>query len=389
MLITCPSCGLEDECPNDTIDSIICKACSATFSAKPDSISEEAISERVWKVKGENGLPVSLRVLRFRVSRGNLALDKELSRDGLTWQRVDSHPALKGFFPLDENPQLKETHNDDASETSLNFHMDDQKLLSSTTAEKSEGRALLSRSRGWLSAIALTSFVLITSGSFFFPLSKDVESLTLNNNRLLTENIDLKEMLSASDQKMIQLEGRVTELGKELANVRTLNEDFKQVKSILEDIKKSIDSNKIYLAVSLDENQLYVKIGTKTIKKYTVSTGKGRTRLKGSGKIHNFLTPRGRRVIDAKERNPVWYKPNWAWEEAGLKLPESISIEDRTVRGELGKYRLKLGGSYAIHGTKRGEVEGRKETHGCIRIGRKDLKNLYSMVKKGTEVYIY
>ncbi len=81
--------------------------------------------------------------------------------------------------------------------------------------------------------------------------------------------------------------------------------------------------------------------------------------------------------------------PEWTWEEAGLKLPESISIEDRAVRGELGKYRLKLGGSYAIHGTKRGEVEGKKETHGCIRIGRKDLRNLYSMVKKGTEVYIY
>ena len=125
------------------------------------------------------------------------------------------------------------------------------------------------------------------------------------------------------------------------------------------------------------------------IKDYTVSTGKGRTRLKGTGRIRNFLTPRGRRVINAKERNPVWYKPNWAWEEAGLKLPETISIEDRAVRGELGKLRLKLGNGYAIHGTKRGVVEGKKVTHGCIRMGRKDLKNLYSMVKRGTEVYIY
>ena len=388
MLTTCPSCGLEDECPNDNIDSIICKACSTTFSAKPDSISEEAISERVWKVKGENGLPASLRVLRFRVSRGNLGLEKELSRDGETWQRVDAHPALKGFFPQTEDPQLKETHSD-ASKASLDFHRDEQKPLSSTSAEKSEGRALLSKRRGWLSALGLASFILITSGSFFFPLSKDVESLALNNNRLLTENMDLKEMLSVSDQKMIQLEGRIAKLDDELENVRTLNEDFQQAKSILEDIKKSIDSNKIYLAVSLEENRLYVKIGTKTIKEYTVSTGKGRTRLKGSGKIRNFLTPRGRRVINAKERNPVWYKPNWAWEEAGLKLPESISIEDRAVRGELGKYRLKLGNAYAIHGTKRGVVEGKKETHGCIRIGRKDLKNLYSMVKRGTEVYIY
>lgn len=389
MLISCPSCGLENKCPNDTIDSIVCKECGTTFSARPDSISEEAISERVWKVKGENGLPVSLRVLRFRVSRGNLGLEKELSRDGQTWQRVDTHPALRDFFPRTEETQLNEAHNNCASETDLDSHIDEQRVPYSTSAEKSEGRALLSKSRGWLSALGLASFILITSGSFFFPLSKDVELLALNNDRLLTENINLKDMLSASDQKMIELEGRVAKLDDELENVRALNEDFQQAKSILEDIKKSIDSNKIYLAVSLEENRLYVKIGTKTIKKYTVSTGKGRTRLKGSGKIRNFLTPRGRRVINAKERNPVWYKPNWAWEEAGLKLPESISIEDRAVRGELGKYRLKLGSAYAIHGTKRGKVEGKKETHGCIRIGRKDLKNLYAMVKRGTEVYIY
>jgi L,D-transpeptidase YbiS len=392
MLITCPSCGLEDEYSNDaddTMDSIICKACSTTFSTKLDPISDQSISERVWKVKGEKGLPVSLRVLRFRVSRGNLGLDKELSRDGQTWQRVDAHPALKDFYPRVEGPQIKDPDNDAVSETSLDSHLYKQNVLPSTSAEKNEGRALLSRPRGWLSAIGLASFVLITSGSFFFPLSKDVESLALNNNRLLTENIDLKKMLSASDQKMMQLEGRIAKLDEELENVKTLNEDFKEAKAVLEDIKKSIDSNKIYLAVSLEENRLYVKIGTKTIKEYTVSTGKGRTHLKGSGKIRNFLTPRGRRVINAKERNPVWYKPNWAWEEAGLKLPQSISIEDRAVRGELGKYRLKLGNGYAIHGTKRGVVEGKRETHGCIRMGRKDLKNLYSMVKKGTEVYIY
>lgn len=392
MPITCPSCGFEDECSNDeddAIDSIICKSCNTTFSTKVDLISDQDISERVWRVKGEKGLPVSLRVLRFRVSRGNLGLDKELSRDGQSWQRVDSHPALKDFFPLEEEAKFKGLDNDSALEASLDSQLYKENVLPPTSSEKNEGRSLLSRPGRWLAAIGLASFVLITSGSFFFPLSKDMESLALNNNRLLNQNIDLKEMLSASDQKMMQLEGRITKLGNELENVRILNEDFKQAKAVLEDIKKSIDSNKIYLAVSLEENRLYVKIGTKTIKKYTVSTGKGRTRLKGNGRIHNFLTPRGKRVINAKERNPVWYKPNWAWEEAGLKLPESISIEDRTVRGELGKYRLKLGGAYAIHGTKRGEVEGKKETHGCIRIGRKDLKNLYAMVKKGTEVYIY
>ena len=30
-----------------------------------------------------------------------------------------------------------------------------------------------------------------------------------------------------------------------------------------------------------------------------------------------------------------------------------------------------------------------KETHGCIRMGKEDLKELFRMVKRGTEVYVY
>ena len=149
-----------------------------------------------------------------------------MSKDGHTWQRVDSLPALRGFFPTDNEPEIKGSNNDGVPEASLDSHLNKQKVSLPTSAEKSEKRALLSRPRGWISAIALVSLVLITSGSFFFTLSKDMESLALNDNRLLIENSSLKEILSSSDQKMIELEGRITKLSDELENVRTLYEDF-------------------------------------------------------------------------------------------------------------------------------------------------------------------
>ena len=90
-----------------------------------------------------------------------------------------------------------------------------------------------------------------------------------------------------------------------------------------------------------------------------------------------------------KEKNPVWIRPDWAWTEKGKELPDNLSIQDRAVGDVMGKYRLRIGEGYAIHGTKDGMINGKKETHGCIRMARKDLQKVFKMVKKGTEVYIY
>ncbi len=194
--------------------------------------------------------------------------------------------------------------------------------------------------------------------------------------------VRLKENLSALEKKFSSIDA-------EFEDLRKASAELIRTKNAVESIKKSIDSNKIYLAISLEENRLHVKTGTKTLRSYPVSTGKGRTVLKTTGKAYNFLTPRGRRVIHMKERKPVWIKPDWAWTEEGKELPDRLSIQDRSVKGVMGKYRLKIGGSYGIHGTKNGKINGKKETHGCIRMASKDLRKVFKMVKEGTEVYIY
>jgi lipoprotein-anchoring transpeptidase ErfK/SrfK len=89
--------------------------------------------------------------------------------------------------------------------------------------------------------------------------------------------------------------------------------------------------------------------------------------------------------VKRKERHPVWYPPSWHWSERGREVPE----RRYAIRGVLGKYRLNLGHSYGIHGTRSGRIRPGKYSHGCIRMNRKDLQIVYKLTDVGTEVYIY
>ncbi|MDZ4383320.1 MAG: L,D-transpeptidase, partial [Thermodesulfovibrionia bacterium] len=57
--------------------------------------------------------------------------------------------------------------------------------------------------------------------------------------------------------------------------------------------------------------------------------------------------------------------------------------------GVLGDYALSLGNGYLIHGTLYTRLLGRNVTHGCIRVGDKDLKELYNTIPIGTKVIIF
>jgi prefoldin subunit 5 len=379
MIVLCPSCGNRGKYNNQQVtEKIRCNQCKTVFPVEGNAFPGDP-SERIWCIKGVKGLPVSLRVIKYRVKSGDLSAEQKISCDGKEWRKVGEHPLLADFVKSNSGSLQKE-------EASAESHREESKE-DSTSYKRIE---LLHHSGGvWKTNFALASFAIAAAAVFFFPLSKGVENLSHNNEGLLVQNQQLKNNLSRANEKISDLEKRLSFISSEVERFSSSVEEFKQTKTILEDIKKSIDGHNLYLVVSLAEKKLYVKMGTQTLKSYIVSSGKGRTVIKSTGKPYNFLTPRGKRIINVKEKNPVWYKPDWTWLEQGLPLPESISIQDRAVKGELGKYRLKMGGGYAIHGTRSGKVRGKKVTHGCIRMGKKDIKELFAMVKNGTEVYIY
>jgi len=87
-------------------------------------------------------------------------------------------------------------------------------------------------------------------------------------------------------------------------------------------------------------------------------------------------------------KNPIWAKPDWAFIEEGYEPPPP-GARDRFDDFSLGDYGLYMGDGYIIHGTIFQTLLGQRVTHGCIRLGDKDLEFAYREVPLGARVYLY
>ena len=98
----------------------------------------------------------------------------------------------------------------------------------------------------------------------------------------------------------------------------------------------------------------------------------------GGGKKRQWVfdTPRGSFEVLSRAENPVWRKPDWAFVEEGQPIPKNPG--DRLDYGSLGEYALYFGNGYMIHGTLYERLLGRAVSHGCIRVGRDDLRKVWA-----------
>lgn len=144
-----------------------------------------------------------------------------------------------------------------------------------------------------------------------------------------------------------------------------------------------------YLIIDTSENLIFLKKGSRLLHQGVCSTG-SYIMLKtadGSEKWI-FKTPRGMFRIQAKIEDPVWRMPDWAFIEEGLPVPHPDSHE-RFEPGVLGDYALSLGDGYLIHGTLYQRFLGLPVTHGCVRLGDKELAIVYRSLRVGSKVFIY
>ncbi len=146
----------------------------------------------------------------------------------------------------------------------------------------------------------------------------------------------------------------------------------------------------VYVVIDQTQNRIYLKKDEQTVFEAPCSAGSGMILKEGEGgkgRKWVFDTPRGLFHVKSKQENPVWKKPDWAFVEEGKPIPKND--EDRFDYGTLGEYSFQLGDGYMIHGTLYERLIGRSVTHGCIRVGRDDLRILWKEVPVGTPVYIY
>jgi L,D-transpeptidase YbiS len=151
---------------------------------------------------------------------------------------------------------------------------------------------------------------------------------------------------------------------------------------------KSFTPNEIYIVIDTGRNMLYLKKGTGKIREAVISAGSGSILKDPAGKRQwIFDTPRGEYQVKTKHVAPAWTKPDWAFIEEGEAIPKDP--RKRVEEGVLGDYALGFGKGYFIHGTLYTRLLGRNVTHGCIRVGDKDLKAVYHAAGLGTRIYIF
>jgi L,D-transpeptidase YbiS len=145
----------------------------------------------------------------------------------------------------------------------------------------------------------------------------------------------------------------------------------------------------VFIVIDQTHNRLYLKRGDEILLDAVCSAGSGMVLNEGTGKKRQWIfdTPRGRFEVLSRTANPVWRKPDWAFVEEGEPIPTNPA--DRLDYGSLGEYALYFGNGYMIHGTLYERLLGRAVSHGCIRVGRDDLRKVWASTRIGTPIYIY
>jgi lipoprotein-anchoring transpeptidase ErfK/SrfK len=126
------------------------------------------------------------------------------------------------------------------------------------------------------------------------------------------------------------------------------------------------------IIVDLSERRLYLYDGVEVMEKYGVAIGTPR-----------HPTPRGEWEIVQKRYMPTWRNPGSAW---AADMPDYIAPGPSNP---LGTRALNLDASgIRIHGTTSNWSIGRAASHGCMRMHRWDVEELYEEVEVGTKVFI-
>ena len=143
-----------------------------------------------------------------------------------------------------------------------------------------------------------------------------------------------------------------------------------------------------YIVIDRTHNRLQLRRGSEMVREAVCSAGSGMVlRDEQRNREWVFDTPQGRFQVLRKIEDPVWKKPDWAFIEEGRPLPSDPG--ERIEYGVLGEYALYFGDGYMLHGTLYERLLGRSVTHGCIRLGREDLRVVYRRASVGTPIFIY
>lgn len=132
----------------------------------------------------------------------------------------------------------------------------------------------------------------------------------------------------------------------------------------------AVDTTRLVLSVS--QRKIYFYRGGVLVKTYPCAVG-----------TSGHPTPKGHWKVAGKRKNPAWYNPHSAW---SASMPEVIPPGPGNP---LGTRAIELNApAIRIHGTPNPGSVGSAASHGCIRMYRKDVEELFDEVSVGVPVDI-
>ncbi len=213
------------------------------------------------------------------------------------------------------------------------------------------------------------SFLLFFLSEIIYPFTESINfDIFTNTQKIYYLRKEVKKY-----QKVIEEDNKFLKLKKE---------EF----SLLKEGKK--EEEEYYCVIDLFSQTLYLKKGERIVREFKISGGSGKSLISPWGRKWQFVTPKGVLKVLRKIKDPIWYKPDWAFIEEKKPIPPKNSPL-RRVKGMLGDYALDLGAGIFLHGTPYEHLLGQPVTHGCIRLDKEGIKMLYDSLKLGAKVYIY
>lgn len=225
------------------------------------------------------------------------------------------------------------------------------RLLSTPTGADAEVALTLDEARidGWLDDVASQVDTMAVDATMTVQAGKLVVN-TARKGEIVDREATAKALVQAltKGDKKVELAVRYTE--------PTVTD---------EDLGKAI-------LVDLSERRLYLYNGPVVEKEYGVAVG-----------APGFSTPRGSWRIVEKRYLPTWGNPGSDWAK---DMPATIPPGPNNP---LGTRAMNLNApGIRIHGTNKDSSIGTAASHGCMRMHRWDVEDLYERVDVGTPVFI-
>jgi lipoprotein-anchoring transpeptidase ErfK/SrfK len=139
-------------------------------------------------------------------------------------------------------------------------------------------------------------------------------------------------------------------------------------------LRPKVLTSQVGKTILVDRSARTLKLfnGSRLVRAYRVAVG-----------MPAYPTPLGRWKVVSRQYRPAWYNPGSSW---AYGMPRYIPPGPGNP---LGTRALALSASgILIHGTSKDWSIGRAASHGCMRMHRWDIENLYPQVPVGTRVWI-